>query len=129
LLIMEFNNDCSRLEGKLKLPFLKYSRKIDSDDHDKLLAASLEVIIGAGKSWEKGPIQAELKAEMRAIMEWNDKQVTNWQVNSEVGASVGSNLGHGDKSIDIAGINAQIGMNSGSSVTGKGLLGGINITK
>lgn len=127
--IMEFTSDCSRFEGKLKLGALNYTRKIDSDDHGRLLAASLEIKVGESLGWEKGPVQAELAAEMKAILEWNDKEVTNWQVTSEVGVSVGSNLGHGDKSINIAGLEAQIGMNSGSSVAGKGLLQGISISK
>jgi tetratricopeptide (TPR) repeat protein len=126
--VMEFNNDCSRFEGKLKLGFVNYTRKIDSDNHDQLLAASLEIQVSAGKSWEKGPVQAEAKAAITGKLEWNDKGVTNWEVNAEVGVSAGSNLGHGDKSIDIAGAKAQIGMNSGPSVTGKGLLQNINIT-
>jgi tetratricopeptide (TPR) repeat protein len=129
LFVMEFNNDCSRFEGKLKLGALNYTRKIDSDDHDKLLAASLEIKVGTSKGWENGPVQAEGKAEIIGKMEWNDKEVTNWELTSEVGVSGGSNLGHGDQSIDIAGVKAQIGMNSGSSVTGKGLLQNINISK
>lgn len=126
--VMEFNNDCSRLEGKLKLGFLNYTRKINSDDHDKLLGASLEVKVSATRGWEKGPVQAEAKAEATAKLEWNDKEVTNWEVSAEAGVSVGSNLGHGDKSIEIGGVKAQTGMNSGSSLTGKGLLQNINIT-
>jgi tetratricopeptide (TPR) repeat protein len=126
--IMEFNNDCSRFEGKLKLGGLNYTRKIDSDANDKLLAASLELKVGASKGWENGPVQAEVKAEITGKMEWNDKEITNWEVTSEVGANAGSNLGHGDKSIDIAGVKAQIGMNSGSSLTGKGLLRNVNIS-
>ncbi len=128
LYVMEFNNDCSRFEGKLKLGALNYTRKIDSDDHDKLLAASIELKVGASKGVESGPVQAELKAEITGKMEWNDKEVTNWEVTSEIGISAGSNLGHGDKSIDIAGMKAQIGLNSGSSVAGKGLLRSISIS-
>jgi len=126
--IMEFNNDCSRFEGKLKLGKITYTRKIDSDDHDKLLAASLELSVGASAGWEKGPVQAEVKAELSGKMEWNDKEITNWEVTSEVTASAGSNLGHGDQSIDIAGVKAQIGMNSSGSLKGKGLLQDINVS-
>ncbi|HEX7905334.1 MAG TPA: tetratricopeptide repeat protein [Chitinophagaceae bacterium] len=124
--IMEFNNDCSRFEGKLKLGKLTYTRKIDSDDHDKLLAASLELKVGAGTGWEKGPVQAEVNAEITGKMEWNDKEITNWEVTSEVNVSAGSNLGHGDKSIDIAGVKAHIGMISSGSLTGKGMLQNVN---
>lgn len=125
---IEFNNDCSRFEGKLKLGVLNYTRKIDSDDHDRLMAATLEITVSASKGWEKGPVQAEVKAEITGRLEWNDKGVTNWEVNSEVGVSAGSNLGHGDKSIDIAGIKANIGMNSGGRVQGNGLLQNLSIT-
>lgn len=128
LWIMEFNNDCSRFEGKLKLGGMTYTRKINSDDHDKLLAASFEFKIGAGKSWESGPVQAKAKAEITGKMEWNDKEVTNWELTSEANVSVGSNLGYGDKRVDIAGVKAQIGMNGSSSVTGKGLLQGLNLS-
>lgn len=127
--IMEFNSDCSRFEGKLKLGKINYTRKIDSDDNDRLIAASLEIKVGASAGWEKGPVQAEVGAQIKGRLEWNDKGITNWQVISEVSASAGSNLGYGDKSIDIAGMEAQIGMNSGSSVTGKGLLEGVEIRK
>ena len=127
--IMEFNNDCSRFEGKLKLGAVNYSRKIDSDDHDRLMAASFDFKVGASKGWENGPVQGEVKAEITGKMEWNDKEITNWELTSEVGASAGSNLGHGDKSIDIAGLKAQIGLQSSGSVTGKGLLQHLNISK
>lgn len=125
----EFSSDCRYFTGKLKLGGVEYTRKIDSDDHDRLIAATLEVKVSAGKGWEKGPVQAELKAEIGGKLEWNDKEVTNWEVTSEVGVSAGSNLGHGDKSIDIAGIKAQIGMNSSGRVHGNGLLRGLSIGK
>ena len=117
--LIEFKNDCSFFEAKLKLGPLNYSRKIDSDDHDRLVAASLQLSVDAGKGIEKGPVKAELKAEVGGKLEWNDREFTNWEVWSEIGASAGSNLGYGDKSIDIASVNARIGMNSGPSVTGK----------
>jgi hypothetical protein len=74
-------------------------------------------------------LQAELKAEVGGKLEWNDKEVTNWEAWSEVGVSAGSNLGHGDKSIDIASINARIGMNSAASVSGKILSQTFNLGK
>ena len=110
----------------MKLGKLNYTRKIDSDDHDRLIAASLELSVGASAGWEKGPVQAEVKAEVTGKMEWNDKEITNWEVTSEVTASAGSNLGHGDQSVDIAGVKAQIGMNSSGSLKGRGLLQDIN---
>jgi tetratricopeptide (TPR) repeat protein len=126
LTVIEFNNNCSRLEGKLKLGAINYTRKIDSDDNNKLLAASFELIVGAEKNIHSGPVQAGAKAKMTGKAEWNENEITNWEFKSEVGANVGSDLGHGDKSIDIAGMEAQIGMNSGSSFEGKGLLRGVS---
>lgn len=119
--IIEFNNDCSRFEAKFKTGIVNYTRKIDSDDHDKLLAASLEIKLKAGKGFGAGPVQVKAKAEIDARVEWNDKEVTNWEVTSNVTIKIGKN-------IDIAGVEAQIGMNSGSSLTGKGILKGISIT-
>ncbi len=127
--LIEFKNDCSFFEAKLKLGPLNYSRKIDSDDHDRLIAASLQITASAGKGIERGPVQAEVKAEVGGKLEWNDKEVTNWEVWSEVGASAGSNMGYGDKSIDIASVNARIGMNSSASVTGKILSQTFNLGK
>jgi len=127
--LMDFNNNCSKFEGRLKLGALNYTRKIDSDHDDKLIAASIEVKVRASKSVESGPVKVEGKAEISGKMEWNDKEVTNWEVTSQVKVEGGSNLGHGDKSVDIAGLDARIGMNTGSSVTGKGILKGISITK
>ena len=111
----------------MKLGFLNYTRKIDSDDNNKLLGASLEITVSAGKGVEKGPVQAEAKAEITGRVEWNDKEITNWELSSQVNVSVGSNLGHGDQSIDIVGAKASIGMNSGSSLKGKGLLQNLSI--
>lgn len=126
LYVMEFNTSCSRLEGKLKLGNVAYTRKVDMD-RDVLLAASLEVKVGVKKGWEKGPVAAEAGAEVTGKIEWDDKQITNWVVKADAGVSVGSNLGYGDKSIEIAGATAQIGMNAGPSLTGRGLLGGLSI--
>jgi tetratricopeptide (TPR) repeat protein len=126
LYVMEFTTSCSRLEGKLKLGNIEYTRKVDMD-RDVLLAASLEVKLGMKKGWEKGPVAAEAGAEVTGKIEWDDKQITNWVVSADAGVSVGSNLGYGDKSIEIAGANAQIGMNAGPSVTGRGALKGISI--
>jgi tetratricopeptide (TPR) repeat protein len=127
--IMDFRNDCSFFEARLKLGPLNYTRKIDSDDHDRLIAASLQITASAGKGFEKGPVKAEAKAEVGGKLEWNDKEFTNWEVWSELGLSGGSNLGYGDKSIDIASVNARIGMNSGASVTGKILSQTFNLGK
>ncbi|HSC54407.1 MAG TPA: hypothetical protein VLC98_12325 [Phnomibacter sp.] len=124
--IMEFTTSCSRLEGKLKLGNVEYSRKVDMD-RDVLLAASLEVKLGVKKGWEKGPIAAEAGAELSGKVEWDDKSITNWVVKADAGVSVGSNIGHGDKSIEIAGATASFGMNAGPSLTGRGLLGGIDL--
>jgi tetratricopeptide (TPR) repeat protein len=126
--VWEFNSDCRYFTGKLKLGKINYTRKIDSDDHDRLLAATLELKIGASKGIEKGPVQAEAKAEINGKLEWNDKEITNWEVSSEVGVEAGSNLGHGDKSIDIAGAKATIGMNSSGRVQGSGLLQNLSLT-
>lgn len=126
LYVMEFNTSCSRLEGKLKLGNVEYTRKVDMD-RDVLLAASLEVKVGVKKGWEKGPVAAEAGAEVTGKIEWDDKQITNWVVKADAGVSVGSNIGYGDKSIEIAGATAQIGMNAGPSLTGRGLLSGVNI--
>jgi len=124
--LFQITSNCSRLSGHLKLGPVEYNRKIDMDK-DILLAASLEVTAGVSKGWEKGPVAAEAKAEVRGKLEWNDKQITNWTVTAEAGVSVGSNLGYGDKSIEIAGATAQIGMNSGPSLSGRGLLQGVQI--
>lgn len=120
-------SDCSRLEGIFSMGPLKYSRKVNTDDNNRLIKASAEVKIGEGKSIEKGPIQVGAKAEISGTLTWDEEKITNWIISSEVAVNVGSNLGHGDKSIEIAGVKGQIGMNSGSSVTGRGLLSGIQL--
>jgi Tfp pilus assembly protein PilF len=124
--VFQITSNCSRLTGHLKMGPLDYSRKVDTDK-DILLAASLEITAGVSKGWEKGPVAAEAKAEVTGKVEWNDKQITNWTVTADAGVSVGSNLGYGDKSIEIAGATAQIGMNSGPSLSGRGLLQGVQI--
>jgi tetratricopeptide (TPR) repeat protein len=116
---MKIQSDCSILKGELDLPGAKYTRSINSDENDRLIGASLELTVGAGKGIEKGPVSAEVKAEIKGKLEWDDKEITNWEVSSEVGASAGSNLGHADRNIDIVGASAHIGMNSGSSVSAK----------
>jgi tetratricopeptide (TPR) repeat protein len=126
--VWEFSSDCRYLTGKLKLGKLTYTRKINSDDNNRLVGASLEVKIGAGAGWEKGPVQAELKADINGRLEWNDKEITNWEVSSEVGVEAGSNLGYKDKSIDIAGVKATIGMNSSGRVQGSGFLQNLSLT-
>lgn len=124
--VFQITSNCSRLSGHIKLGPVEYNRKIDMDK-DILLAASLEVTAGVSKGWEKGPVAAEAKAEVRGKLEWDEKQITNWTVTAEAGVSVGSNLGYGDKSIEIAGATAQIGMNSGPSLSGRGLLQGVQL--
>jgi hypothetical protein len=126
--VWEFSSDCRYFTGKLKLGKLTYTRKINSDDHDRLVGASLEIKLGAGAGWEKGPVQAELKADINGKLEWNDKEITNWELSSEVGVNAGSNLGYKDKSIDIAGVKATIGMNSSGRVQGSGLLQNLDLT-
>jgi hypothetical protein len=79
------------------------------------------------KGWEKGPVTAEVKATMSGTVEWNETQITDWIFKSEVGVSVDSNMGYGDKSIEVAGAEASIGMN-GSAVKGRGVLQTINFT-
>ena len=126
---MKFKNDCSFFEGTIEMGNFIYTRKIDSDDHDRLIAASLQIAVSAGSGIEKGPVQAEAKAEVGGKLEWNDKEFTNWEVWSEVGVSAGSNMGYGDKSIDIASVNARIGMNTAASVSGKILSQNFNLGK
>lgn len=126
--VWEFSSDCRYFTGKLKLGKITYTRRINSDDNDRLVGASLEIKVGAGAGWQKGPVQAELKADINGKLEWNDKEITNWEVSSEVGVSAGSNLGYKDKSIDIAGVKANIGMNSSGRVQGNGLLQNLSLT-
>ncbi|HMP92073.1 MAG TPA: hypothetical protein PKD90_04325, partial [Phnomibacter sp.] len=126
LVVFEITASCSRLFGKLKLGNVEYTRKVDMDQ-DKLLAATLEISAGRSIGASKGPVAGEAKAEIKGRLEWNDTRVTNWTVEASAGVSVGSNLGVGDKSIDIAGVTAQIGMNSGPSLQGSGMLRSIQV--
>ena len=84
------------------------------------------------------------------MLEWNDKEITNWTVEATAGVSAGTNIGaadkalggkmpegqtnyiekavgKGDQSIEIAGATARVGMNTGPSLECKGLLRGISI--
>lgn len=126
--VWEFSSDCRYFTGKLKLGKLNYTRKIDSDDHDRLVAATLEIKAGAKAGLEKGPVQAQIKAEINAMLEWNDKEITNWEISSEVNVKAGAKLGNESKSIDIAGAKATIGMNSSGRVQGNGLLQNLSLT-
>lgn len=126
LVFMEINSSCSRLEGKLDIGPIKYTRKVDTDK-DILIGATLIITVGAKKGWEHGPVAAEVKATVAGKVEWNEKQVTNWEFTAEAGVSAGSNVGVGDRDIEIVGAEASIGMN-GSSVKGRGLLQQVNIT-
>jgi hypothetical protein len=83
-------------------------------------------------------------------VEWDENKVTNWEIEAEAGVSAGTNVAHadevlggpidpnqtneigklvgkGDKSVTIVGATAKIGMNSGPSLEGKGLLRNITI--
>lgn len=126
LIFMEISSSCSRLEGKLDIGPIKYTRKVDTDK-DVLIGATLAVTIGAKKGWEKGPVAAEVKATVTGQVEWNETQVTDWRFIAEAGVSAGSNVGVGDTNIEIVGAEATIGMN-GSSVKGRGLLQQVNIS-
>ncbi|MFN9493520.1 MAG: tetratricopeptide repeat protein [Sphingobacteriales bacterium] len=141
--------NCSRLTGHIKLGNVEYHRKIDMDK-DILLGASLEVSAGISKGVEKGPVSAEMKLEVKGKVEWDENKVTNWEIEAEAGVSAGTNVAHadevlggpidpnqtneigklvgkGDKSVTIVGATAKIGMNSGPSLEGKGLLRNITI--
>jgi Flp pilus assembly protein TadD/outer membrane murein-binding lipoprotein Lpp len=145
----EINSNCSRLSYAVRLGQVNYTRKIDVEK-DKLLAASLEVAAGVGAGMSKGPVSAEAKAELRGKVEWNEKEITNWTITAEAGVSVGTNLAHlnekaagkipegetnyigkalgkADQSVEVVGAKAQIGMNSGPSLEGRGLLNGLKI--
>jgi hypothetical protein len=140
----EINSNCSRLSYAVRMGDVAYTRKIDVEK-DILLGASLEVAVGVGAGISKGPVAAEAKAELRGKLEWDAKQITNWTITAEATVNVGTNLGYldekaagkmpegeknyiadklgkYDKSIEIAGAKAQMGMNSGPSVEGRGLL-------
>lgn len=141
--------NCSRLTGHIKLGNVEYHRKIDMDK-DILLAASLEVSAGISKGVERGPVSAEMKLEVKGKVEWDENKVTNWEVEAEAGLSAGTNVAHadevlggpvnpnetnyigkavgkGDQSVTIIGATAKIGMNSGPSLEGKGLLQGMKL--
>lgn len=141
--------NCSRLTGHIKLGNVEYHRKIDMDK-DILIAASLEVSAGISKGVEKGPVSAEMKLEVKGKVEWDEKKVTNWEVEAEASVSAGTNVAHadevlggpvnpnetnyigkavgkGDQSVTIVGATAKIGMNSSASLEGKGLLQGVKL--
>jgi TolA-binding protein len=140
----EITSNCSRLSYAVRLGQVNYTRKIDVEK-DILLGASLEVAVGVSKGVTQGPVSGEAKAELRGRLEWNEKEITNWIITAEAGVSVGTNLAHldevaagkmaeeetnyvgkalgkADQSIEVMGAKASIGMNSGPSVEGRGLL-------
>lgn len=107
--------DCSRLTSEINLPVLKASVK-ENLNSNELIRGTLEVGYFRGAGVDVGPVKGEFKAEAGVTVEFDKSGVTDVGVRGKAMA--------GD---EIGGIAARYGWNSGGSLSGKGILRGINL--
>lgn len=115
---------------------------------DRILKGTADISISPGEfgktlenlsKFEKklGPVKAEATAKAGAFIEFDEDQITDFGLQASASAGIKTNI---DKSIkeeynslkdvevvNVVGVNARIGWNSGCSLKGKGILNGLKL--
>ncbi|MFN5647367.1 MAG: tetratricopeptide repeat protein [Sphingobacteriales bacterium] len=127
--------DCSRMTTKFSGGPIDFEMKEDLVKNE-IMRGSLEVSAGKSADIEKGPVKAEVKGSVAGRVEFDNRGVTDVIVKVEAEVEVGiSSLtegpvklsGTGERTVVVAGVEGRMGWNSGSSVSGKGILQGVQI--
>jgi Tfp pilus assembly protein PilF len=135
LKFFSIESHCSRMTTKFSGGPIDFNIT-ENVQKNEIIRGSLELTAGKGASIEKGPVKAGAAATVTGRVEFNGKGITDVIVIVKGSVSVGSNVvepgtilppGIGDKSVTIGGVEARVGWNSGSSVTGKGILQGVQL--
>lgn len=141
-------SNCSRMTTKFKGGPVAFEIKEDVLKNE-IIRGSLEVSAGAGKSVELGPIKAGVSATVTGRVEFDNTGFTDAVIIAEGQVKVGTNVlpnesevtgikttgsetpvvapGTGEVNVTVGGVEGRMGWNSGSSVTGKGILQGVQI--
>ncbi|MGB4770203.1 MAG: hypothetical protein WBP58_02015 [Chitinophagaceae bacterium] len=127
--------DCSRMTTKFTGGPIDFEIKEDLNKNE-IMRGSLELSAGKSADIEKGPVKAEVKGSVAGRVEFDNRGVTDVIVKVEAEVEVGiSSLtegpvklsGTGERTVVVGGVEGRMGWNSGSSVTGKGILQGVQI--
>lgn len=110
--VYKITSSCSDLIGEFDFGGVNINYK-DNVETGKYSGSAM---VGTSKSFE-GPAGAELEASVAALVEWDNTGVTDWGAIAGVAANAGGQT--------IAGSDVKITVNSGVSVSGKGILQGI----
>lgn len=128
-------SNCSRMTTKFSGGPIDFEITEDVQKNE-IIRGSLEVTAGKSVGVEKGPVKAEIQATVTGRVEFGNRGFTEVIVKGTVDVSVGSSSvtegtvmlpGTDEKSVSIGGLEGRMGWNSGSSVTGKGLLQGVQL--
>lgn len=110
--VYKITSSCSNLVGEFDFGGVK----INMSDNVETGRFSGSALVGVSKGFE-GPAGAELEASIAALVEWDNTGIT------DVGAIAGADANAG--ATTVAGADVKVTVNSGVSVSGKGILQGI----
>lgn len=111
----EITSQCSRTIVKLSLPGVDFNMKQDIET-DRIISGSVMVGVSKSLGATRGPIGAEIEATAGVEVEFDNSGVTDVSAVAGLNANVAGQT--------VAGVEGRVSVNSGPSVSGKGLLGG-----
>lgn len=139
----EFTCNKSKLEYHAVIVSGKHIENLNTGE---IIGGSVEIGVsaGIGRGVEIGPMKAEARAGVGVFVEYDESGVADMGPRAELKGELGANLGHGQDPTEIktgdgkmvavghipsvvAGVEARWGWNAGGSISGKGLLRGIEI--
>lgn len=106
-------SQCSRLIAELHVPGIDFDMKKDVDK-DRIISGTLVVGVSKSLGATKGPIGAEVEANLGGKVEFDNSGVTNTSLIAGVNANVAGQT--------VVGVEGSVSFNGGPSVSGKGLL-------
>ncbi|OIR04970.1 hypothetical protein GALL_127860 [mine drainage metagenome] len=128
--------DCNKETDTVDIPGFKfnYSENLNSGNYNARAEVSIEKSLTLGK---KGIFTGGIGASIGDFIEWNNTGMTDFGVKASAGIEAGidtevkvgdsKDTQHIEKSTTIGGIEAQISLKSGPSLSGEGILHGIEI--
>jgi hypothetical protein len=139
---------CGRTVAKIEIDFVKIGWETKSADleanrnfMDEFQRCTIEVTAGVGRSIGEGPLQLQTSVGATGFLEFDRTGLTDAGVKIEANVSVGTNVldtkveteigevnvGPGEPSVSLGGVNATISISSGFTATGSGILKGVKL--
>lgn len=129
LYIFSITEQCGRMTGTYHLGPVKLDLEKDANDNSFFTKGSLEISFTDG--WKVGEKILEAnnkKIEAGALIEFDNTGITDIGIKAEARAEAGTDIYEGlDRKIKLAGIEGKITWNTGATITGGGILEGINV--